>query len=138
MDALLQSWAQQLATEFANQATTVEELNELSRLMMKSGLERMLDTEMNVHLGRRLAAPVAETAASVAPAGEKKRSPNPPMKNCFPVIGTQRPRRCSELIWLLRRLQRRQRKAWLTSTLCESLTERIWHGLASRPPLLNS
>jgi len=42
MDALLQSRAQQLATEFASQATTVEELNELMRLMMKSGLERML------------------------------------------------------------------------------------------------
>ena len=53
MDALLQSRAQQLATEFASQATTVEELNELMRLMMKSGLERMLDTEMDVHLGRR-------------------------------------------------------------------------------------
>ena len=42
MDALLQSRAQELATEFASQATTVEELNELMRLMMKSGLERML------------------------------------------------------------------------------------------------
>ncbi len=58
MDVLLQSRAEQLATEFASQATTVEELNELMRLMMKSGLERMLDTEMDVHLGRRpLSAP---------------------------------------------------------------------------------
>lgn len=77
MDALLQSRAQQLATEFASQATTVEELNELMRLMMKSGLERMLDTEMDVHLGRRGVSPVAETAACVAPAGNiQKRSPN--------------------------------------------------------------
>ncbi len=53
MDALFQSRAQELATEFASQATTVEELNELMRLMLKSGLERMLDTEMDVHLGRR-------------------------------------------------------------------------------------
>ena len=75
MDALLQSRAQQLATEFANQATTVEELNELMRLMMKSGLERMLDTEMDVHLGRRPTA-VAEKADPPHPAGEKKRSPN--------------------------------------------------------------
>ena len=52
MDALLQSRAQELATEFASQATTVEELNELMRLMMKSALERMLDTEMDVHLGQ--------------------------------------------------------------------------------------
>ena len=43
-------------TEFAGQATTVEELNGLMRLMMKSGLERMLNTEMDVHLGRRVGA----------------------------------------------------------------------------------
>ncbi len=53
MDALFQSRAEELASEFANQATTVEELNELMRLMLKSGLERMLNTEMDVHLGRR-------------------------------------------------------------------------------------
>jgi putative transposase len=73
MDALLQSRAQELATEFASQATTVEELNELMRLMMKSGLERMLDAELDVHLGRR-SAPAA--AAVLPPAPEKKRSPN--------------------------------------------------------------
>jgi putative transposase len=74
MDALLQSRAQQLATEFASQATTVEELNELMRLMMKSGLERMLDTEMDVHLGRRPTALVEKV--DPPPAGEKKCSPN--------------------------------------------------------------
>ena len=61
MDALLQSRAQQLATEFASQATSVEELNDLMRLMMKSGLERMLNTEMDVHLGRRPCVPTAVT-----------------------------------------------------------------------------
>lgn len=71
MDGALQSRARQLATEFASQATTVEELNELMRLMMKSGLERMLDAELDVHLGRRRAAPT-----SVPSAAEKKRSPN--------------------------------------------------------------
>ncbi len=71
MDGALQSRARQLATEFASQATTVEELNELMRLMMKSGLERMLDAELDVHLGRRRAAPTA-----VPSAPEKKRSPN--------------------------------------------------------------
>jgi putative transposase len=73
MDALLQSRAQQLATEFASQATTVEELNELMRLMMKSGLERMLDTELDVHLGRRS---VVGGRASLPPGGETRRSPN--------------------------------------------------------------
>lgn len=56
MDARTQSRAEELAAEFANSASTIEELNELMRLMMKSGLERMLDTEMDVHLGRRPAA----------------------------------------------------------------------------------
>ena len=55
MDASFQSRAEQLASEFAGQATTVDELNGLMGLMMKSGLERMLNTEMDVHLGRRSA-----------------------------------------------------------------------------------
>ncbi len=63
MDALLQRRAQQLATEFPSQATTIEELNELMRLMTKLGSERMLDTEMDVHLGPR----------SVDAAGERRR-----------------------------------------------------------------
>jgi putative transposase len=53
MDETLQSRAEQLAEEFAGSATTIEELNGLMRLMMKSGLERMLNTEMDVHLGRK-------------------------------------------------------------------------------------
>jgi transposase-like protein len=53
MDETLQSRAEELASEFASSATTIGELNALMRLMMKSGLERMLDTEMDVHLGRR-------------------------------------------------------------------------------------
>ena len=51
MDASLQLRAEQLATEFASQAKTAEDLNGLMRLMMKSALERMLNTEMDVHLG---------------------------------------------------------------------------------------
>ena len=53
MDASLRSKAEQLASEIASQAKTVEDLNGLMRLMMKSALERMLNTEMDVHLGRR-------------------------------------------------------------------------------------
>ena len=63
MDASLRSRAEQLASEMASQATTVEDLNGLMRLMMKSALERMLNTEMDVHLGRR-PIPVAETAGT--------------------------------------------------------------------------
>ena len=65
MDASLQSRAEQLASEMAGQATTVEDLNGLMRLMMKSALERMLNTEMDVHLGRR-ASPVVEAESSGA------------------------------------------------------------------------
>jgi hypothetical protein len=52
MDASLQTKAEQLAAEIAGQAETIDDLNNLMRTMMKSGLERMLDTEMDVHLGR--------------------------------------------------------------------------------------
>jgi transposase-like protein len=87
MDASLQSRAEQLASEFASQARTAEDLNGLMRLMMKSALERMLNTEMDVHLGRKALAVTgpaekrpgkmpgpAESAAS--PASSGKRSPN--------------------------------------------------------------
>jgi putative transposase len=80
MDAILRSRAEELATEFAHQATTVEELNGLLRLMMKSGLERMLDTEMDVHLGRRAVGAATEAAVAVppaeSPARDGQRSPN--------------------------------------------------------------
>jgi len=73
MDAGFQSRAEELASEFAGQARTVEELNELMRLMLKSGLERMLNTEMDVHLGRR---PGVAASSPPAGVGEKRRSPN--------------------------------------------------------------
>jgi putative transposase len=70
MDASLQKRAEQLATEFASQARTAEDLNGLMRLMMKSALERMLNTEMDVHLGRRALPqiPAGESGAEAMPA----------------------------------------------------------------------
>jgi putative transposase len=53
MDAILTGKAEQLAREIASKATTLDELNGLLKLMMGSALERMLDTEMEVHLGRK-------------------------------------------------------------------------------------
>ena len=53
MDAILTDKAEQLASEIATQAKTLEDLNGLIKLMMKSALERMLDTELDVHLGRK-------------------------------------------------------------------------------------
>jgi putative transposase len=82
MDASLRSRAEQLASEMAGQVRTVEDLNGLMRLMMKSALERMLNTEMDVHLGRRPAAvpeaesPVAEVPPATDPAVPIKGRPN--------------------------------------------------------------
>src|ERR1700691_5067483 len=87
MDASLQSRAEQLASEFASQARTAEDLNGLMRLMMKTALERLLNTEMDVHLGRKplaVARPAqqrrGETPAPAASAASRassgKRSPN--------------------------------------------------------------
>jgi transposase-like protein len=64
MDDSFQSRVDVLAREFAGQAKTIEDVNELMRLMMKSALERMLDTEMDVHLGRRPAAAASGSAAT--------------------------------------------------------------------------
>ena len=85
MDASIHSRAEQLATEFASQARTVEDLNGLMRLMMKSALERMLNTEMDVHLGRKTLSSDAEQPPEkarileepvVPEGGNGKRSPN--------------------------------------------------------------
>jgi putative transposase len=72
MDASLRSRAEQLANEIASQARTADDLNGLMRLMMKSALERMLNTEMDVHLGRQGAEAVVESGPlpSEPPASE--------------------------------------------------------------------
>jgi putative transposase len=82
MDANLTDKAQQLATEIATQAKTLDDLNGLMKLMMKSALERMLDTELDVHLGRkRLPAstansltPIAASSTADAPTKEGTRN----------------------------------------------------------------
>jgi transposase-like protein len=53
MDAILTGKAEELAREIAAEAKTLDDLNGLMKLMMKSALERMLDTEMDVHLRRK-------------------------------------------------------------------------------------
>src|SRR6185503_15134160 len=74
MDASLQKRAEQLATEFAGQARTAEDLNGLIRLMMKSALERMLNSELDVHLGRRSP---SQAALSELPPDEMAPPPEP-------------------------------------------------------------
>lgn len=53
MDASLMEKAELLAAEIASKASTHADLNGLMRLLMASTLQRMLDTEMDYHLGRR-------------------------------------------------------------------------------------
>ena len=80
MDVGLQSRAEQLASEMAGQARTVEDLNGLMRGMMKAALERMLNTEMDVHLGRKTLAPLdgaVETILGSPPAAEPSSPANP-------------------------------------------------------------
>jgi putative transposase len=63
MEAKLREKSKVFATEIAGQVTTLEELNGLMRAMMKSALEVMLDTEMDVHLGRtELSSPTPDPA----------------------------------------------------------------------------
>jgi transposase-like protein len=66
MDATLKLKAEQLAGEIASQAKTLDDVNGLFRTLMKSALERMLDTEMDVHLGRKAPAAAPADDASVA------------------------------------------------------------------------
>jgi putative transposase len=66
MEGALQNRVEVLAREIAGQARTIEDVNGLMRLMMKSALERMLDTEMDVHLGRRPLAEPSDPSAATA------------------------------------------------------------------------
>ena len=53
MDAMLKQRIEGLAQELAADAKTVGDVNGALRLIMKSTIERMLNTEMDVHLGDR-------------------------------------------------------------------------------------
>src|SRR5262245_16851684 len=67
MEAKLTAQAEQLARELAGQASTIDELNGLFRGLMKSALQRMLDTEMEVHLGRKDVPALLDPPAEVQP-----------------------------------------------------------------------
>jgi putative transposase len=81
MDAILKSQAEQLANELATQVTTLDDLNGLMRTMMKTALERMLNTEMDVHLGRRGRPTAADAAAAPADLITRGDTAAPPPKN---------------------------------------------------------
>ena len=74
MDANLKLKAEQLAGDLACQVQTLDDLNGLFRSLMKSALERMLDTEMDVHLGRQpLPALSGDATRAADPAAAKNR-----------------------------------------------------------------
>lgn len=77
MDVTLQGRTKQLANEMADQARTIEDLNKLMRGMMKAALERMLNTEMDVHLGRKTLSPLEAGAGLLTelPDAEPKALP---------------------------------------------------------------
>jgi putative transposase len=82
MEASLRAKAERLAEEFADGHTTPEDLNAFIRLMMKTAVERMLDTEMDVHLGRRsvpaaAGATLAEGVPSPDSVGAAETLPKP-------------------------------------------------------------
>lgn len=62
MDAKTKEQAEKLATEFARNATSLGELNALVKTMMKSGIETMLNSEMEHHLGQEQAKPAEENS----------------------------------------------------------------------------
>ena len=82
MDAMLTKKADALAKEFAGQATTLEELNDAMRALMKTALESMLNTELNVHLGRTAEAENNQEIAAAEPAPRTDTS----------IDGTSKPR----------------------------------------------
>jgi putative transposase len=81
MDAILKNQAEKLAHDIAGQATTLEDLNGLMRSMMKTALERMLNTEMDVHLGRREIPELIELPVAVAEPPATDDQPEPARKN---------------------------------------------------------
>jgi transposase-like protein len=66
MDAMLRGKAEELAKEIAVSISTQQELSDMMRLMTKTVIEKMLDAEMDVHLGgSRSASPGTAAAGEV-------------------------------------------------------------------------
>ncbi len=80
MDALLRKQAEELAGEMAGQIQTADDLSQMMQLMAKSVIERVLDAEMDVHLGRTKATDTVasdrEDAAEQPPERVEKRRRN--------------------------------------------------------------
>jgi len=81
MDAALKRQTDALAKEIATQVTTLEEVNGVMRSLMKSALERMLNTELDVHLGRRAVNDVGDASADSLEAAQPLSSQAKPGRN---------------------------------------------------------
>lgn len=85
MDAMLTQKAEELAMELATQATTLEDVNGMMRLLMKTALEQMLATELDVHLGRVSDGVAAKAGEDVPPVGGNAAgSPRNRKNGCSP------------------------------------------------------
>jgi putative transposase len=74
MDANVKLKVDQLVSDITSQSQTLDDLNGLFRSLMKSALERLLGTEMNVHLGRQNpSSPPTDAAPNPDPATPKNR-----------------------------------------------------------------
>ena len=83
MDARLRGKAEELAKEIAVSISTQQELGDVMRLMTKSVIERMLDAEMDVHLGQELDPATAKATSTTAEANPDQgvRSPRRNRRN---------------------------------------------------------
>jgi putative transposase len=70
MDAITRERAEELARELAGRMNTQEELRDVLGMLTKTMIERMLDAEMDVHLGRVRPALDEPLASDIAPLPE--------------------------------------------------------------------
>lgn len=77
MDATLRGKAEELAKEIAISISTQQELGDVMRLMTKSVIERMLDAEMDVHLGQEIDPATTKTTSIAAEANADQREKSP-------------------------------------------------------------
>ena len=70
MDAVLSERARRMAEEMADGVQTAEDLSEVMRMMSKTLMEKALDAEMDVHLGRTKVSEEVAVAAGPPPAEE--------------------------------------------------------------------
>jgi putative transposase len=73
MDANLKHTVEQLASDLTSQAQTLDDLNGLFRSLMKAALERMLNTEMDAHLGRNTPSALPPEPTSLPDTSPKNR-----------------------------------------------------------------